>query len=378
MSEAAPLRMPEATELDEFEREYGAVVALLDKAAALRYAVGVARQAVDVEVSIAGEVTDDDHLVLRASSGTQTEALHGLRIAPGTGLGGRVAVLRHPIRLGDYCTAPCITHDFDDAIRAEGIRGVLAVPMCRGHQFYGVLYAGRRIPWEFSDDDVHALMRIGRQAALAIEIADRAQDMTLVAVEEERNRIALALHDSVGAALFGIAAAARDLVSAPDLGTAHRARVEFVEAQAMGGARSLRQALRALSETPRELVLAVALKFDARAFQDRTGIETRTVVLGEIPALDPGRSAALLETTREALFNIEKHARASSVVISVFQGQGGVAVAIVDDGIGLGPGGSSDGLGTQAMKDRMARVGGSLTLTRNDDHGSTVRAWVPC
>jgi signal transduction histidine kinase len=64
--------------------------------------------------------------------------------------------------------------------------------------------------------------------------------------------------------------------------------------------------------------------------------------------------------------------------VSAFRTRDGVTVAVNDDGVGP-PAGRDDraGLGLAAATDRLGRVGGYLTVGRNDDDGVTVRAWVP-
>jgi signal transduction histidine kinase len=75
---------------------------------------------------------------------------------------------------------------------------------------------------------------------------------------------------------------------------------------------------------------------------------------------------------------VEKHAEAQSVVVSVFAVRDGVAMTVSDDGVGLGPDPAiADGLGLAAMTEQVARVGGSVTIGRNDDDGVTLQAWVP-
>jgi signal transduction histidine kinase len=102
------------------------------------------------------------------------------------------------------------------------------------------------------------------------------------------------------------------------------------------------------------------------------------ITLTELPTLPRSRVWALADAAREALLNVEKHARAESVVISVFTLRGGVAVTVSDDGVGLGGGpGRHTGLGLAATSDRLARIGGSLAVAANDDGGVTVQAWVP-
>lgn len=377
---AEDLALEAASELEELEREYAAVSALLDSGAPFRHATAMARQLLGVDVAMAGEVLDDvDTLVLRSFNGVRTDSLSELVIPAGTGLGGKVAVLRHPIWVPDYCGSGAITHDFDLYVRAEELGGVLAVPVLRGHEFHGVLYVGNRQRCVFGDRASHTLLRIARQAGLAIDITARSQDASDIAVEEERNRIALSLHDTVGAMLFGIKAAAKDLSSEVEAGNPLRQRVDFIEQQAVRAAATLRQALRALDETPREVALAVAVKRDCRVFESRTGVRTKVIILGDLGEIDSGRKSALLSAMREGLLNIEKHAKASSVVVSLFRTDGGLTVVVADDGIGI-PSAEHRiaGLGLKATTERLAQVGGRHMIAPNEEGGGTVmRAWVP-
>jgi signal transduction histidine kinase len=228
------------------------------------------------------------------------------------------------------------------------------------------------------------MMRLARQTGLAIEVADHAREMADVAVHEERRHLALTIHDSVGAILFSIGAATRDLETERECEPALRARLKYIEQQVAKASAQLRQALRSLSEVPQEVALGVALRAECRALEERTGMKAGCVVLGELPALEEGRAKVLLQAAREALHNAEKHARARSVVVSLHAADGGVSVVVADDGVGLGQpadgenGSPSSGLGLEATATRLGQVGGQLVVSTNEDGGCTMRAWLPC
>jgi signal transduction histidine kinase len=101
------------------------------------------------------------------------------------------------------------------------------------------------------------------------------------------------------------------------------------------------------------------------------------IVLSDLPTLPRGSITALADLTREALHNVEKHAIAQSVVVSVFCQRNGVAVTVADDGVGLDDCRRNDGLGLAAMTERMARVGGTFTMEPNEDGGVTAHGWLP-
>lgn len=367
------------TESDGFDRESALTLALLDRNAAIRRVVAIATETLAVDVAFAALVVDDlDTLQIVATAGTWS--LGDLLIPAGRGLGGRVALLRHPIAVDDYAAAADITHDFDVQIAQEGVRALAAAPITHGHQFQGVLYAGSREPGAIAPEQLQSLARLARQAGLALGVADRAQDMADVAVHEERRRVALALHDSLGATLFTIGAAVRTLRA--DVGPDGQIgeRLAYIEEQTALASATVRRTLLALSTSPSEIALGVALQADCRAFAERTGIESRALSMGTLPSLAPTQTRELLLATREALLNVEKHSQARSVIVSAYASDGGVSVVITDDGVGPAnrpAGAGEDGLGLMAARERLSRLGGRLQVNAGDEGGCTVRAWVP-
>lgn len=74
----------------------------------------------------------------------RTAALVGVRVTRGTGLGGRVWREASVLGVHDYEVASEITHHYDDAVLAEGLRGVVAAPVMLDGTVRGVVYAGVR------------------------------------------------------------------------------------------------------------------------------------------------------------------------------------------------------------------------------------------
>jgi signal transduction histidine kinase len=216
------------------------------------------------------------------------------------------------------------------------------------------------------------------RTAAAQVVAERARHVAEVAVHEERRRVALELHDSVGAMLFTLRAGLQRLRDEPGLDEDIRTRLTTLDEHATEASAALRGSLRVLSAPPEEVALCVALRGHCRAFQERTGIKARVITLTELPNLERSRVGALADAAREALLNVEKHAQAQSVVVSVFAVRDGVTMTVSDDGVGLDSDpATADGLGLAAMTEQVARVGGSVTVGRNDDDGMTLQAWVP-
>jgi signal transduction histidine kinase len=380
MTDVAPKRRkrPQPNVLFELTEGYSQILALLDGSTAMRQIVDKVPASSGVDIAWVGEPDDADQIVLRHTVNTRTHAVNGLIVPAGCGLGGQVLQRRRPLWVSDYQRAESITHHFNPQVAAEGVGAMIAVPMIYEDRLLGVLYGANRFEAPFGDRVINVLEQAASRAAAAAVVAEHAKHAAEVAVHEERRRVAIELHDTVGAMLFTIGAGIRTL--ADELPSEHslQTKLSDIEQQAVEAAAALRGSLHALSAPPEELTLGVALRGDCRAFQERTGIVARLITVTDLPAMPAAHIRALTDTAREALLNVEKHAQARSVVLSVFAASNGVTVRIADDGMGLPPAcRASQGLGLPTMSERLARVGGRLNICRNEDGGVTVQAWVP-
>jgi signal transduction histidine kinase len=364
--------------LSELGREHAELVTILDRGAALRSGLALlAGPGGEGDVAWVAEPTGTGGLALHQVLGDRTGILRGLLVPAGMGLTGKVHLTMAPYWVDDYFVAGSITHTFDRHIDHEGVRRLLAVPLLREREVIGVLALGARDTGRFGDRAVSRVTAVADEMALAVSVAERARLAREVAVHEERSRVAAELHDSVGALLFAIGSGVASLAESaadPEL----RARLDRLQSQAADATSALRESLRTLRASPSALALSVALRADCAAFSDRTGLPAELVMLDDDPpVLPPSRNEVLLAGVREALLNVEKHARASIVVVTVSRRGTGIAVAVTDDGVGLGPE-HVHGLGLTASGEALARLGGTLSVTSDAPGGTTWCARLPC
>lgn len=353
---------------------------LLDSTMALRGLAQLVRDECGVHIGLAGPAESDRLLVLRQWSGTRATGLHDLHVGMGLGLGGRAFAELKPVWVEDYCSSDLITHDFDRPIAADGIHSMLAVPMVRGDQLYGVLYAAKRDTSAFSDRQLDTAVNIARSGALALQTASTAERRQEAATNAERRRIASALHDTVGAQLFRIGAELRDLRhAAHGENSMLLERLASLEDQLTETASAFRESVHALDQVDPAGQLGATLLNDCAEFQRRTGTAAQAVEIGAVPEIDPTRTRALVAAVREALLNVEKHAHARSVLVTVLAMDGGLTVSIADDGDGWSAEGEEEpgGIGLRRTTDRVEGVGGALSAVVNEDGGLTVRVWIP-
>lgn len=367
--------------LRRLTEEHAQTLTLLDRTAALRVATSEVVDHLGAEMSFAAQREGPRSAVIRSLHGARGRSLADLEVPLGRGLGGYVLELAGPTWVPEYATASRISHEFDAPVGAEGLVGVLAVPLLLGQEVLGVVYAGFRQRHEFGDRMVDDMLRLGRRTAMSMHVADRASSRTTAAVNAERQRVAAELHDTLGAMLFAIGAQVRDLRGqyggGAGGGDALVDRLRAIEDQLSEAGAALRESLSGLHAAPSELTLSMTLHADVQAFRTRTGLAAQVVLLSELPPLDEHRTAVLVAAAREALLNVEKHSGASSVVVTVARISGGVLVAVTDNGRGPAGDDSGDGLGLVSARDRVERLGGRLSLTSEDGDGATLRAWVP-
>ncbi|WP_225623856.1 GAF domain-containing sensor histidine kinase [Rhodococcus rhodochrous] len=364
--------------LDNLALSRAELLVLTDEASAMTTAGQRIREVGDFDMSLIGRVEVDGVMVHRSWQGTKSNALHRLVVPEGIGLGGKSIMLQQPVWVRDYLSDPGITHDFDALVAQESLRGMLAVPMAYEGHVLGAMYVGTREYSSFGDRVIAEIQSIAETAAVTLLSAQRTATQTELALEAERKRLAESLHDSVSPVLFRIGAELQSLRALADAQAIHD-RLQDITEQVHAVNASIRRSLTDLTARPPERNLPVGIEEDCQAFTLRTGIPARFVPLTESPELDASRVEALQRLVREALVNVEKHADASTVVVSLSTRSGRVTVVVSDDGRGVDGSddptrGSQLGLGLAAG--RLERLGGGMSVASDDESGTTVRGWV--
>ena len=87
--------------------------------------------------------------------------------------------------------------------------------------------------------------------------------------------------------------------------------------------------------------------------------------------------AAVYFCVLEALQNAAKYAAARMIDVRFAEWDGALTFEVVDDGAGFDPAVAGNGTGVHGMRDRLAVLGGEVSLTSTPGHGTTVRGQVP-
>lgn len=141
------------------------------------------RRATGLPVAFGGLLHDARQLRIAELSGTATGALRGLAISAGNGLGGKSIALSRPCAVTDYPSARHISHEYDAAVAAEGLRSVLAVPVVVRRKVRGVLYGALREPRTLGERTFDAAVAAARDVEQALVVRDEVQRLLVAARE---------------------------------------------------------------------------------------------------------------------------------------------------------------------------------------------------
>ncbi|GGZ61450.1 helix-turn-helix transcriptional regulator [Streptomyces inusitatus] len=153
------------------------------EAVEMRAALLRLRRATGIPITFGGMLHDARRLRIAEISGARTNALHGLAICTGHGLGGKSMALSRPCAVTDYQEARHISHEYDAAVSAEGLRSVLAVPVVVRRKVRGVLYGALRRPVALGDRAFDAAVAAARDVEQALVVRDEVRGLLALARE---------------------------------------------------------------------------------------------------------------------------------------------------------------------------------------------------
>jgi signal transduction histidine kinase len=304
----------------------------------------------------------------------ETKAAIG-HLPEGHGILGLLILEPVPIRLPDLREHP---DSYGFPPNHPPMRSFLGVPIRVRDVVFGNLYlCDKEGDDVFTDVDEEMVVALAAAAGIAIENARlhaRVSDLALVA---DRERIARELHDTVIQRLFATGLSLQSTI-----------RITVLPQVA----ERLQQAVDDLDHTVRDIRSAI-FELHTSSIPGRSTRQELLDICGDAArllgfdpvvrfdgpidtALDDRMAEHLLAVAREALSNVARHAKATSVELRVEAVDGMLTVRVRDDGVGV-DGGSSGGRGLANMSTRAEELGGSLSVEPGPHGGTSVHWTVP-
>lgn len=221
---------------------------------------------------------------------------------------------------------------------------------------------------------------LDRQSLIEAELASASRSS---AIERERTRIAREMHDSLAKSIHGIGLQAAALIR----------WISKDPRRAVADARSISQAAEVAAQQARELIrdlrsdsldvpLSGAIRALVEQWSDERGVDA-VLELGDVECGCPEKRWELMNIVKEALHNVDMHARANHVRVTLREAGGYLLLEVADDGTGFAEAERPDELvksghfGLMGMAERAQRVGGRLKVTSAPGEGTSVTAVMP-
>jgi PAS domain S-box-containing protein len=202
--------------------------------------------------------------------------------------------------------------------------------------------------------------------------------------EEERTRISRELHDELGQSLTAIRIG---------LGVMETQLQQDGQSVDSDCSRNLQQLKRIADSTVEsvqriaadlrplildELGLASALDWLLESFAERGRIAVELIVPPALPVFSRDISTAIFRILQEALTNVSRHSRATSVVVELKEDDHDVMLKITDNGCGIDAADSRENsLGLIGMRERAFMLGGTLKIQSRQASGTSIDVRIP-
>jgi signal transduction histidine kinase len=267
-----------------------------------------------------------------------------------------------------------------EELRKLDVNSLIAAPITLTGRPWGAAIATLMAPHSFPRGTEERLGAFTRLVSLALANEEAREELAasrarlVSAGDKERRRLERNLHDGAQQRLVSVSVALRLAKGKLEKAHPEKAVELLTEANA-----ELGHALEELRELARGLHPAVlterGLGPALASLADRAIVP---VELEELPneRLPDQVEAAAYYVVSEALANVAKYARASSVNVRVAREDGRAVVVVADDGVG----GANPRLGSglHGLTDRVEALDGRLRIHSPPGEGTTIRAEIPC
>ena len=281
------------------------------------------------------------------------------------------------------------------------VRTFLGVPLLVGTKMIGMIGVANKAEG-YGRDDERLLSTLANQVAVAIEnarlyeqqgemISSLQQLHERLSVAErtqllarERERIAGDLHDRIEQEIFSIGLGINSLLEHDALDPSIAEQVRATRQLVVAMADEVRKVIFALAVPGRDSDdLTSSVQSLLRDLERRSDIKAHLVASGTTPSGLKQVTDVLLSVIKEAIANVERHAGAHAVLVSIRLEDDRVDVVVQDDGAGI-----SDLVlrtfqdsylhyGLRHMREQILSLGGTFEIVKGEESGTIVRLSVP-
>lgn len=198
------------------------------------------------------------------------------------------------------------------------------------------------------------------------------------AVEDERQSIALEIHDELNATLIAARLEAQRIADLSPEGEV-RDKAHSIIKLTLGLYNSGRALVRRLRPEVLDMLgLDGAVEEMVRHYDSaRSGCRFHLQAHGDFSHMEGSVAISAYRIVQEALSNIVKHARATQATVSLSLAQGELRMQIADNGSGFDPAQASAGIGLVGMRERVYAANGRIAIETGLAAGTRINIAMP-
>lgn len=328
------------------------------------------------------KVEDEQAFSLTVHRGSVAETFWAAsRFRVGEGLVGRVAAAASAAwttRLADAEE----THPLRRSVLASGIGTMVSIPLKARAQVVGVMSLAFQGERPLRVEEIGLLEALGAAVGVAVENARLYRQAHRVAVLEERERIAMELHDGIIQSIYAIGLT---LDSLRTLEGSDREQRSAALGQVIEGLNAVIRDIRTyiLDLQPSRVQLddfGGALRRLTNEFRANTTVETELLADPTVAdTIGDSVRLAMFHISQEALANTAKHAHATRVWVSLRRENRDAVLQVIDNGRGF----PADeiptrlGHGLSNIVERARGIGAQVEIASSPGEGTTVTVRLP-
>jgi signal transduction histidine kinase len=299
-----------------------------------------------------------------------------MEFAKGEGIVGEVFATGKPVVVTEVVPED-LRPDVRAAVRAEGIKSFVHLPIAVDHKVVAVFNIGFTRPDFIPEDTVRVFSALVNRAAISIANMELFEQTKDLAVMEERNRLARDLHDSAKQKAF---AALAQLGTARGILNGHRSGVTMHLNEAENLVTDVIQELTFLVQeiypiALQEKGLVTTLREHIFEWENRNDTIIQLVTRND-RRLPLEVEQALYRITQEALANVARHSQARRVDLSLVYNGDSVQLSVSDDGCGFDMN-TKHGMGLRSIRERVGSIRGTVQIQSAPGQGTRLLVQVP-
>ncbi len=208
--------------------------------------------------------------------------------------------------------------------------------------------------------------------------AERSTLLEAAQAQNERERIAMDLHDGVIQSIFGVGLGL-EIAADEARGTPAENLIDRSVDQLNDVIRDIRAYIFELRPMAYEGNLVDSLQHLAGAFRASSPIAIDVELDPHLTCEDDTVAVAIFQIAQEALANVRKHSKAQQVQLTLHGSDAGIHMRVTDDGVGFDPDAerADEHNGLRNFRNRANAIGGRIDIESSPGHGTTVSFAVP-